>query len=80
MIESGRLYRSNLIEDVPLVLSLTHFFSGEQKLRLQGGVKDLYANSVTSTQLVYTVGDPIVVLVERADRYSAAVCVSRLLY
>ena len=58
VIESGRLYRSNLIEDVPLVLSLTQFFSGEQKLRLQGGVKDLYANSVTSTQLVYTVGDP----------------------
>ena len=54
VIESGRLYRSNLIEDVPLVLSLTHFFSGEQKLRLQGGVKDLYANSVPSQ---YTCGD-----------------------
>jgi hypothetical protein len=37
-IESGRLYRSNLKEDVPLVVmvSLTHVFSGEQKLRLQG--------------------------------------------
>ncbi len=51
VFESGKLYRSNLKEDVPFVLSLpqTNFW---KKLRLQCGVEDLYANRV------YPVGDP----------------------
>jgi hypothetical protein len=51
VIELGKIYRSNLKVDVPLMLSLTKKIPGEQRLRLQGGVKDLYANSVAlSTQ------------------------------
>ena len=36
VIESGRLYRSNLIEDVPLVLSLTQFFFWGAKAEATG--------------------------------------------
>ena len=39
VIESGRLYRSNLIEGVPLELSLTHFFFWGAKAEATGWVQ-----------------------------------------
>ncbi len=62
MIESGRLYRSKLKEDVPLGVQpyAIFFWRAKPEASGHGGVKDLYANSApsTSTQLMYPVGDP----------------------